>query len=430
MRKSAIAPSGVFAVSLLLVWAIARSAQAQEAGPPDQTCGEYQLSYRAVTMQNGREAAVNDKSAREIMSALLACAEQRLTAGNRGRYHEKIKTAAPLKHGAAGPAAAAMQFDIMNDLQEGTADAERHMAHIVADQLKPGAAGNIAKEQDNAAYINACSKLMPIPPPLNTKGPKGWTKAPDFIHTNSFKNPSQNEEPLFLLKERKSELWTFRDDKGFCVAMARTKIAGGPKEKESGFDDAFVGTICTDHEQAHACFFDNLVYGDNGTLKPLTYEETLSAEYTSLVSPGDMANKCTLCHMGQNPYIVKTDTTSPDDWAIAAALLPLMGKTAPREMYEVTDTVPKQLEDWVNPPKLTLTGKEGACLTCHNLPDPVSKKPGQKAKIYANYCNTVLSGSAANTMPPHKEVKAGWGVPNATGYADSVRKLKSLCTGE
>ncbi|MER9749203.1 hypothetical protein [Mesorhizobium sp. M0140] len=402
--------------------------------PPLAISCDLVAAYGGIfEVPSGVEINVTDQNRGELLERVRGCVESLLVEEASGRYRQTVDTLnGPVVSGAdrversfvkielaaalANTDAAKQQRNVARRLVSGWHEAkdiiERQGAGPALKESDWPAVGEAKHRDDVPAYQKACRDAgVPVPGSFVTD-PR-WTNRGDL--------DSETHQYFFRSDWPDAEVWTYRDNVsgGFCVALVRRK---------PGWPVQYVGTICADKLQKKACFFDNIVYEGSAT-KRISWDDFKTRDFSELVHPKDGEDRCNVCHLGNNPFIVHPKT--------------LLGQTI-KSMY--AEDVPKsqtfefvglgnERDPWSNF-GLIIPPDAGGCFKCHGLPQVTTNH---------KFCSSIIEMAANRTMPPGHwppDPKGGpWFWPDANGcfakdfaaladYFPSLVKLKSVCSGK
>jgi len=189
---------------------------------------------------------------------------------------------------------------------------------------------------------------------------------------------------------------------GLCVALPRVQPA---TETESAYI-GLLGVICQGKVSGKVCFWDNR----EKFYLPITGTKTIAADF---VTPDEIearnGDRCTLCHRGENAYIVHPgsnldiDLTEhgagwkfnvPESYLRANQWVePLVNGAWPKNERWSED-------DWNAFTDIQLADDgvtaETSCIHCHDY----QGTGGELGQFGTQYCSTVMSRALDRTMPP------------------------------
>lgn len=417
-------------VTLQVVWYL-RPVPA--AGKEGETCAygaAYGMVYDLVT---GDEVKVTPDTVGPTMTQVRNCAEDRLADAERSRYAQQSQLLPIASAGAHAmerdivlvELAAAISVDVTVDEQSritrrllaqiGGSNVNEIVEHSGARDLlaangwvrqTPGKYAQYVKQ-----YLDNCrTAQVPVPDAISSGG--HWSSPFDL---------AADAGKYFFGKDIKKKLTLWKYDagsQGMCVTLLREAYP----DEHGNQPVPLIGTICTDAGRKYACFFDNIVYGKDGSTRRIDEATMLSTNFDQLAHPADYDDDCNLCHLGDNPLIVHPGMR------LGEILNPHADKTNSDQFAFVEFGAP--LLSWINPAPADSTGEGGACMRCHDIP-----------RTRTSYCSTVLGNAANDTMPPswpHGENDEFWpdkdgcfsdSVSGLKKYFASMRRLKSICDG-
>jgi hypothetical protein len=236
------------------------------------------------------------------------------------------------------------------------------------------------------AYIAECqANGVPIPPDW---GSAQWT----------------SQGPLtvdFLQSTPSVEVFSFTSSSpvGVCIALPRSV----------GNSIKLLGIICMGKSSGKACFWDNQS-GDQGFSIPKGMPVPLSQFAGGAELEGGTGGECTQCHAGENPFVVHPGTA-----------LSLGSIMMPNTWYK-----PMVHPNWLQNPGpanllacVQLGPNDSSCLSCHSSGMAGGGRFPAVSTALATYCNLILSGALAQTMPP--------GQAGSPAYAKHKAALNAAC---
>ncbi|MCF6126609.1 hypothetical protein EN904_03030 [Mesorhizobium sp. M7A.F.Ca.CA.001.07.2.1] len=382
---------------------------------------------------SGVEVNVTDKNRGELLERARGCVEGLLVEEASDRYRQMIDTLKgpvvsraqqaersfvqiELAAALANTDAAIQQRDVARRLvskwQKAKDIIERQGAGPALTESGWPAVGEAKFRDDVPAYLKACRDAG-VPVPGSFAADKRWVHREDL--------GSETHRYFFPSDWTDAEVWTYRDDisGGFCVALVRRK---------PGWPVQYVGTICADKLQKKACLFDNIVYEGSGTSR-ITWDDFKTRDFGELVHPKDGEDRCNVCRLGNNPFIVHPKTM------LSQTIKSMYAEDVPKSQTFEFVGLGDEPEPWSNfgpivPPDA------GGCFRCHGLPQVTTNH---------KFCSSIIEMAANRTMPPGHwppEPKGGpWFWPDANGcfakefapladYFPSLVKLKSVCSGK
>lgn len=420
---------GVTRSSALLLLSLALGWWPISAMPQQPADCRLVAAYGTVYDELGNEIPADAGSRDELLAEVLACAERHLSPAEAMRYQASVP---PIISGLPDSGTRAERLLLQTELAAAISsnptvrqqdEVARRLLNRIGDQGVTALARNrglLETLTDNgwrgfdrssvppdraSDYVDQCRAAgVPVPPPIEPPTAQGWKPGPALAWSRKD----------WLLSSPSLAVWNYSDADGFCVALRRGQG-----------EDAAIGTICSNHAQTQACFFDSLTYRD-GQVVALPESAALTADYATLVHPQDIKNRCDGCHVGANPFIV--NPRAP----LGRSVQSLYTQKPSRFAF-----VGATLSGWHNPPPSALDPKtpEGACVSCHQLPGADT----------GSYCTNVLQRAGGLFMPPAWHDDAGWREidlwPDSTGcppqpksipeplldFVQSVHALKRLC---
>lgn len=176
--------------------------------------------------------------------------------------------------------------------------------------------------------------------------------------------------PQFIGQGLQGRVYYYEADNGLCMALPRTNSAG---------QVTLLGIICQGRN-GNACFWDNSTFG----LDSITDPKPLSAFTGGAALYNKSGGECTLCHAGENVFIVHPGS--------ALDLTQLGIRMLPTEYAS-----PLVHSNWAQNERPTT--EHGACSTCHN-----QFRAGRLPEIsneLSEYCEAVIGQVySLQTMPP------------------------------
>lgn len=167
---------------------------------------------------------------------------------------------------------------------------------------------------------------------------------------------------------------------GICVALPRS----------SGNWISLLGIICMGKSSGKACFWDNQINDDQVPI-PKGAPWPLSQFAGGAELEGGDGGECTQCHAGENPFIVHPNT------ALAQGSVMM-----PNTWYK-----PLVHPNWLQNPGpsnllacVPLGPNDSSCLGCHVSGAAGGGRFPAVSTALGTYCNLILSGALALTMPP------------------------------
>lgn len=252
-------------------------------------------------------------------------------------------------------------------------------SHILtASASKPGIFGGCSSDSATSdfmvdrdtPYMAQCrAHGVPIPPDWAETG-TAWVLQGNLNTDEGGTNLLQGNVDAFV--------WTYTDPniRGACIALPRG--TGGP--------GTLAGIICQSASTGHACFWDNQLRSNPGTIlgwtgQRLVISQLVDGEY--FATGANVGGKCVSCHSGNNVFIV-----SPDDptWkkVIKDANLSI-GSTFTTNV-DTPRYIPLPVHpNWTNPAPTA----GGACGACHEAPNAT----------VIGYMGTVNGIAPLNRMP-------------------------------
>lgn len=377
----------VFAATLLLGFGLVLAHQTPGAADDKSLVAAacpYVPAYGTVYDTDGNEVVEDEADRPKVLMEVLTCAAAQLDAAQTARYLASI---GPVISDVADPVTTTERLLLRTELAaaistNATVRQQEAVARRVSGYLRDPDVIDLANRyeflktlRDNGwkgldqgsvshdregEYIAQCRAAgVPVPPPIGTVG-GGW----------SAETPLKTTPGDWMLSSPKPAVWTYTDGDGFCIALRRGVAS-----------TVALGTICSDMSQQHACFFDSLVYDDQGKVRSLSEAEALTTDYSRLVHPEDIVNRCDGCHVGANPFIVNPHAP--------------LGQLV-RSLYSVKPSpftyVGANAAGWWNPPffKAAPFSPESECISCHDLPGADT----------GSYCDRILHRAAGWFMPP------------------------------
>jgi hypothetical protein len=229
-----------------------------------------------------------------------------------------------------------------------------------------------AEPEEETKYMQACrAQGVPIPPPWpGTAWISKGVMPPDFTFA-SFPN-SVSAEVLSSVGEG-----------GLCLALPRFNANKGLEA---------LGIICQSKNTGKACFWDNI---DLKTGQRMTGSD-VTLKVNSIQGGFELQENCTVCHRGQNAYLVHPNTP-----------LGTVKDRVPLVRY-----LPIAQAGWTNPKALAEKGT-GSCADCHEIAGPSP-----------SYC-ALVQWAAGKTMP-NASSPAGWDTPDDE-FKAHIEYLRDNC---
>ena len=441
LRPSLLTKAGFLGLLLLLPF-VAQHFLVAKAAEPEPRCN-YVAAYGAVSeLSTGSEVKPTLDTIEPIIGHLLACAEQNLSAAESSAYQQQRKPAPNAGEDAMQRIKGMLdRIDLAAGLSANEVVGEQsRIARRLLAEIGKGD-GSAAVPQRAAASLLATSAVTPATARANHKDqvatyqqncrdngvPVPGALATDANWSAPINLDADKGKYFFAREKTILKMWTYRaQDKGFCISLLRQ----APNETDL---PPFIGTICTDKDLKHACFFDNETYKDDGSAELVTEAAMTTTDYSKLVHPLDAVDKCNMCHIGGNAFIVHPAM--------------VLGRTIKAMYPPATGSIPPNFEfvpfggtlrPWKNPPSLSVAGtgdgEDGACARCHTIPNAIKNR---------DFCG-ILQNAAGRTMPPTWDPRGEHPVhlwPDDNGcfddslkdlkpYFESVRRLRAMCLDE
>jgi hypothetical protein len=236
------------------------------------------------------------------------------------------------------------------------------------------------------AYINECRAAgVPIPP--------DWG-SPVWVHRGEL-------DIKLISASRDADVYTYESTspRGMCIALPRS----------IGSTIGLLGIICMGEDTGNVCFWDNQRDGSSFPIME-GFRVSLRDFAGGAALDEYVGGECTDCHAGENPYIRHRDAVLGPP---ALNALPIRPDRWYRPLVKRSwnqNAGPTTILDGVGSPT--------QCTACHVAGGEAGPFP-QVSTETPFYCNTILEGAIARTMP-----SAGG---NEAPYAEQIAALRDAC---
>lgn len=204
-------------------------------------------------------------------------------------------------------------------------------------------------------------------------------------------------------------VWAYESDEpnGLCIALPR---AIRPGETNAGQIE-ILGIICQGSKNSTACFWDYPKAPTDQKIKPGESKSIGDFANGLTFRPDHPGGKCTLCHIGANPFLIHPDEVafSLPKLSLPEWYFPLLGTKSGFPDNQSPETA---LDDiLLDRNSAVVSGQlrsvnDKSCVTCHKLPQPTT-----------NYVTTILAKATDRTMPPGTTHAAWRTISSATDLA-------------
>jgi len=252
-------------------------------------------------------------------------------------------------------------------------------SHILtANASQPGFFGGCSNDSETSnftvdrdtPYMAQCRvQSVPIPPDWAESG-TAWVLQGNLNTDGGGTNLLQRNVDAFV--------WTYTDPnvRGACIALPRG----------SGAPGSLAGIICQSATTGHACFWDNQLRSNPGTIlgwsgQRLVISQLVDGEY--FATGANVGGRCVSCHSGNNVFLI-----SPDDptWKKVIKNVNLSIGSTFTTRVDTPRYIPLPVHpSWTNP----VSSGGGLCGLCHEAPNAT----------VTGYRNIVNAIAPTNRMP-------------------------------
>ncbi|HTV22573.1 MAG TPA: FG-GAP-like repeat-containing protein, partial [Polyangiaceae bacterium] len=332
----------------------------EQASPAQRAAFEgKQASFFAVSAWDAQSERVIDAALLSWLAQEVAPIEGAALTGKLNLLKLKVEALAPSP--GLSPFAA----------QNAASSAALLETMLIAEGLEedPDAAALFATDSEGQAYIEECRSLgVPIPPDW---GSSQWRS----------RGTISNE---FISGDSVAEVYTYKSTspEGACIALPRS----------DGNTIKLLGVICLGKASSVACFWDNQ-QGSPSVGFPIQKGEAvpISRFNGGAALDGGTGGECTLCHAGENPYIIHPGTNLG---------LPNLNDVVLRGDSWYFPLVADNWAQNLGPSNVVASLPGGdACVGCHQLGGLGGAFPQLNSDLFNDYCNTIVRIALQRTMP-------------------------------